>query len=350
MKRPELPEAEKFGALGPRLTAGVERQLHNRGFAVCPSFLPQAQVAAMRDAVARLHPPYEDLVQQFGIPVPAEAHPNGICKRDAFSKLRSMCLETWLTTAFLPPAVSFPYPEAVLNQSVMDGEVIEFSKRWFDTDDIVFHPGGTLVRYPRIDERGEVMGGGHAEPDDLHIDNFSLLPPTADRHYHQLFFWFYMEDVVPEQGPTRFWPTEVTADGLVSNYDNVEQAGPTPVGDRFEEGLPAGSLVIFTSATIHGRNAYMLKTGQRYIIKHTWGRADHTFEGQGTYVPGMGNPQLNELVRSLTPREREYFHYPPVGDPYYTDATLEKLELAYPGWDASGEYAAAAVAAKGARL
>ena len=94
MKRPELPEAEKFGALGPRLTAGVERQLHNRGFAVCPSFLPQAQVAAMRDAVARLHPPYEDLVQQFGIPVPAEAHPNGICKRDAFSKLRSMCLES----------------------------------------------------------------------------------------------------------------------------------------------------------------------------------------------------------------------------------------------------------------
>ena len=326
MKRPELPEAEKFGALGPRLTAGVERQLHNRGFAVCPSFLPQAQVAAMRDAVARLHPPYEDLVQQFGIPVPpAEALPNG-------------------------RSVAFPYPEAVLNQSVMDGEVIEFSKRWFDTDDIVFHPGGTLVRYPRIDERGEVMGGGHAEPDDLHIDNFSLLPPTADRHYHQLFFWFYMEDVVPEQGPTRFWPTEVTADSLVLNFDNVEQAGPTPVGDRFEEGLPAGSLVIFTSATIHGRNAYMLKTGQRYIIKHAWGRADHTFEGQGTYVPGMGNPQLNELVRSLTPREREYFHYPPVGDPYYTDATLEKLELAYPGWDASGEYAAAAVAAKGARL
>ena len=108
MKRPELPEAEKFGALGPRLTAGVERQLHNRGFAVCPSFLPQAQVAAMRDAVARLHPPYEDLVQQFGIPVPAEAHPNGICKRDAFSKLRSMCLETWLTTAFLPQLCRSP--------------------------------------------------------------------------------------------------------------------------------------------------------------------------------------------------------------------------------------------------
>ena len=107
--------------------------------------------------------------------------------------------------------MSFPYPEAVLNQSVMDGEVIEFSKRWFDTDDIVFHPGGTLVRYPRIDERGEVIGGGHAEPDDLHIDNFSLLPPTADRHYHQLFFWFYMEGRLDCRA--RAGPNPLLADG-----------------------------------------------------------------------------------------------------------------------------------------
>ena len=37
--------------------------------------------------------------------------------------------------------------------------------------------------------------------------------------------------------------------------------GPTAAGPAFESALPAGSLVIFTSGTIHGRNSFKVPHG-----------------------------------------------------------------------------------------
>ena len=52
----------------------------------------------------------------------------------------------------------------------------------------------------------------------MHIDNFSLLPPSADPAFGLLFFWFYLEDAPAEFGPTRFWPTTQV---LASRKQNV---------------------------------------------------------------------------------------------------------------------------------
>ena len=79
------------------------------------------------------------------------------------------------------------------------------------------------------------------------------------------------------------------------------------------------------------------------VLKHSWGRADSDWEGQGP----MGNigllsgrPEFKQMVRDISPQERTYLHFPPVGDDYYTPATLRELEMVYPGFDASGEYSA----------
>ena len=66
-------------------------------------------------------------------------------------------------------------------------------------------------------------------------------------------------------GPTRFWPTKQGGDGQVKSFDQQLYTGPTATGPAFECGLPAGSLVIFTSATIHGRNTFKVPYGQRYV-------------------------------------------------------------------------------------
>lgn len=66
-------------------------------------------------------------------------------------------------------------------------------------------------------------------------------------------------------GPTRFWPTKQGGDGQVKSFDQQLYTGPTATGPAFECGLPAGSLVIFTSSTIHGRNTFKVPYGQRYV-------------------------------------------------------------------------------------
>ena len=164
---------------------------------------------------------------------------------------------------------------------------------------------------------------------DQHIDNFSLLPPSADPSFGLLFFWFYIEDVPLEFGPTRFWPTSQGGNGSVKSFDQQLYEGPTATGPAFDSALPAGSLVIFTSGTIHGRNTFKVPYGQRYVLKHSWGRADADWEGQGP----MGNigllqgqPDFQRMVTDITPEQRRYLSFPAVGDDYYTPATLRELE------------------------
>ena len=58
--------------------------------------------------------------------------------------------------------------------------------------------------------------------------------------------------------------------------------------------------------------------------------------------PCPGNPSFAEFIGGLTPDLRPLFHFPPVGDGFYTASSLRAMEARYPGWDSSGEYEAAA--------
>ena len=96
--------------------------------------------------------------------------------------------------------------------------------------------------------------------------------------------------------------------GSIKSFDQQLYRGPTAVGPAFESALPAGSLVIFTSATIHGRNTFKVPAGQRYVLKHAWGRADHDWEGQGPMgsvgllagrpSPGRGCHYVKTLIQT----------------------------------------------------
>eukprot|EP01046_Picozoa_sp_COSAG06_P006769 COSAG06_NODE_322_length_17565_cov_152.607752_21_plen_132_part_00 len=63
---------------------------------------------------------------------------------------------------------------------------------------------------------------------DMHIDNFSLLPPSADPAFGLLFFWFYLEDAPAEFGPTRFWPTTQVLVGNKTSMSPQEKRSICP--------------------------------------------------------------------------------------------------------------------------
>jgi hypothetical protein len=119
-------------------------------------------------------------------------------------------------------------------------------------------------------------------------------------------------------------------------------ATPSPQSPLETDALSCHSLqhVIYGRAD-HSANDFTATEGQRYTWGVAFGRADSVFEGFRHYTHAAGNPHFRELVSALSPQERTLFRFPPVGDPAYTLEMLEALEERYPGFDNTGEYAAA---------
>ena len=180
----------------------------------------------------------------------------------------------------------FPYPEQVLNRAIVDREAIAFARRWLGTDRIQYRPGLGLVTYP----------GFRGNGDRAHIDNGnnSLLPPTLeDRGHSQIIFWFYLEDVDEDQAPTRFL---ATADG-----QDMRRAVPMVA--------PGGSVGIFHNYTWHAATDYTRPSGQRYVWKFAFGRADHYWEGTAHYTQVGEDPHFRAFIGGLGSRDRELFRF-----------------------------------------
>ena len=281
-----------------RLTdESVFSQLCNQGFCILPGYLPQKKVEILTAAVRLLHPawselPVEQLPPQGSLPVP---------------------------NAFPSQSTSFPFPQRCLNQAMMDPDAIALAKRWLGTDQICMRGSACSIRYP-----GFVDGTGR------HVDGFSMLPTkNTNRGYNHLKFWYYLSEVELDTAPTSFWPTQ------------WGEQGPYVVGGEQKVTGVAGSLIVFSIFTYHSRNNFTRPHGERYVFTVRWGRRDHPWEGQSEYVMSGNNPAFANFIGRLAPSNRELFHFPPIGHPYYTQHTLRHLADQYPGWDASGEYQAA---------
>ena len=231
-----------------RLTDDVFARLERDSFAVVPSFLPAGQLSEIAEAVRALHPPGGAAV---------DGNPSGA------------------------RSCAFPYPYDVLNTAILDPECVAFAKRWCGTDDVRYRSGGTLVRHggPEVEAAAAASSPAAAAAEkDCHVDNFSLLPPTEDRRHKQIFFWFLLNDCDEAGNPTRFYPSRARGDEPVADDEDADGDGPirphpglVRTGEDYLFTAPAGSLAIFTSHTLHGRNSFLRPNGARYVLTHRWG-------------------------------------------------------------------------------
>ncbi|MDA0841478.1 MAG: hypothetical protein O3B01_06110 [Planctomycetota bacterium] len=212
----------------------------------------------------------------------------------------------------------FPFEEPVLNNAAVNREAIQFSRKWFRTDDIHFRPRSCIARYP----------GFRWKSPNAHQDNGnnSLLPPSdSDRTHAQLWFWIHPEPVEEGQAALR----------LVAN----EHKGDISKAEALL--CPGGTLCIFHTHTWHSASDYIREDGQRYTWGFAFGHGDHCWEGVKHYTDVGNNPNFQNFIGNLNARDRELFRFPPAGHPYYTAQTLEALEKQYPGWNAGDEYSPA---------
>ena len=268
--------------MSPRLTAAHFDELSENGFVIIDRYIPDDQCAQMAAALRRILNPWDEV-------------------KDDPPKERTACHY-------------FPYSEQILNQSIVDWEAICFSQKWLGTTHVLYRPGISIVRYPGFKSRVR----------EAHIDNGnnSLLPVNGVREYGQISSWYFPEDVGPDNAPMRIVPREFGDDLSKCNYLTV----------------PGNTQMIFNTHIWHSATVFQGDEGQRYSVNRIYGRADHYWEGVHSYTNQGRNERIGRFIGTLTARERELFRFPPVGNPYYTDKTLELLEAQYPGWNARNEY------------
>lgn len=238
-------------------------------------------------------------------------------------------LKPWSEVKDDPPEqlqtfITWPTKSLWINRFVITNDVlVDFAQRYLQTAHIHLRTGTPFVRYPGCINFTEAECGRNS----IHIDNVnnSLLPECDDHIFGQVQFWCIMQDIGPGQAPLQLWP-----------YQDKERR----YEDSIKLAVPAGSLGIFTNFTYHSASPFTAAEGERYTWGGSFGRADHCWEGFKHYTDQAQNPHFQELVSSLTPRQREMLRFPPVGHRYYTEATLTNLAERYPGFDASGEYSA----------
>lgn len=238
-------------------------------------------------------------------------------KRQQCAAALRRALKPWDEVRDNPPRdrtamATFPYAEPVLNELILLPPVLEFARRVLRTPDIVYRAGVSLVRYPGF------LGEGQG----VHIDNGnnSLLPKSeSDPTYGQMTCWWHLEDVGEDQAPLHFIPIAHGRD--TTKYEKLV--------------VPGGTLCIFNTYIWHSASDYHRADGQRYSLGYMYGRTDHHWEGFRHYTNLGYHADFQRFIGSLTPSQRELFHFPPVGHPYYTPQTLAALEQQYPGWRAA---------------
>lgn len=88
----------------------------------------------------------------------------------------------------------------------------------------------------------------------------------------------------------------------------------------------------------HSSSMFQGDIGQRYTLTRIYGRADHPWEGVGSFTNRGSDPHWRAFISGLTARQRQYFRFPPPRHELYTATTLEALEEHYPGWNSLNEY------------
>ena len=272
---------------------------------------------------APLTPEHLDQFLQRGYVVIEDAYPEPLRAELAVAIRHD--LPPWEQTEAQPPEGRlgkevFPYEQQILNRFLVDPQLLGFVRRALQTDRIHFRYAHNWARYPLT---GASVKGSHVHRD--HGNN-SLLPPNADVRYGQVSTWYFPEAVGDDEAPMLIIPKEHGTD----------------VSQGIRLTVAAGTLMLFSTQLWHSATPFRAATGQRYSITRIYGRADHHWEGVG-FVTSLGsNEHFRAFIGGLTAAEREVFRFPAPGHPYYTPAALAALEVQYPGWNARGEYGAAA--------
>lgn len=279
----------------------VEHWLEH-GYAIVEGFLTAEELDAARSNLFELTPTWE----QFTAGRPAQD---------------GWLAETW-------NALEFPYEGDALNQVATHPDIHTFCADVLGTDQIFLAASVISAKY----------AGGTDFDQQLHTDygNNTLTFPREDGRYRQVLLIVYYSDVTPELGPTYVVSQRHTRDTPeLMRRQVLPRDEFAPIYDQeLPAVLRAGSAVLYAMHTFHRGSAIRAQEGARFSHHLSYRASDIAWVGHHTAWPRHGMlPAMSRFLTQATPQQREMIGFPAVGDPFWTEGTIERVEERYPGID-----------------
>lgn len=228
---------------------------------------------------------------------------------------------------------TFPYSGHALNSSTIHPDYVAFAERVLGTDRLMLSHG----------QLGGKYAGTRDFEQELHRDypNNTLAVPPPDSDILDLPMIVYYTEVTVDLSPTYVVSQELTRDLPLTPRSLSRTEYPEYYEREVPVTVPAGGAVIYSMNTFHRGSALRATEGLRFAQNIGLKRIDAPWTGQVTFQHEGGRPEMDAFLENATPRERELVGFPRVGDPYWTEVTLDGVEVRYPGMDMAAYRAAA---------
>jgi len=283
-------------------------EIWDRGFTVVENFLDAETLAAAQAALWDIYPTPE---AYFADP---EAHAK--FARSQFAGLRL-----------------FPYGSWALNRIPVYPDLLDAAERFLQTKEIDCYKIELWAKYS-----GAV---DYDQPHHRDYENHTIVVPRADGVMPQMTCFILLSDVTELDGPTKAVPIDKTRDLPIG-------INRTKLGEFFEDEVavtgPAGSILIYKTDVFHRGSDFKAPGRSRFVMPVDFKPRGWRWQGKLAWPDHATTQNWKDAMTAMTPRQRDVFGWPPVGDPYWNAQTLEGVGLRYPGLDLSPYAAAAGVA------
>ncbi len=214
-------------------------------------------------------------------------------------------------------------PQA-LNRVPVYPDLIDAAERFLQTKEIDCYKIELWAKY-----------SGAIDYDQFHhrdYGNHTIVVPRADGLMPQMTCFILLSDVTELDGPTKAVPLEYTRDIPIG-----QQA--MKMGELFEHEVavtgPAGSILIYKTDVFHRGSNFKGPGRSRFVMPVDFKARGWRWQGKLAWPDHANNPGWAEAMTWMTPRQRDLFGFPPVGDPYWNAQTLSDVQMRYPNMDLS---------------
>jgi len=282
-------------------------ELRERGFTVVEGFLGADELAAAQAALWLHHPRPEEY---FADP---SAHPD--LADGQFAGIRVGPLRSW-----------------DLNRLAFHPDLVDLAARFLGSDDLHLYNVELWAKY-----------GGAVDYDQVHhrdfVNHTLVVPDRRDPGRHMTSF-ILLSDVDDASGPTKvvpladgasrpYWPT-----GGDPDFAGGTGAAPGALADvEVSVTGPAGTLFTYRTDVLHRGSQITGAQRARFVLLADYEVWGDRWTGRVAWPARSLGPEWTEMIERASPRERELFGFPAVGDPYWTDQTIADVGLRYPSMD-----------------
>ncbi len=214
-----------------------------------------------------------------------------------------------------------PWSAWALNRLAFHPDLLDAAERFLGSSDLRLYKTELWAKY-----------SGSVDYDQaLHRDygNHSLVVPKVNAPT-QMTSFILLSDVTDQDGPTKVVPLDAGSGfGLVPRRLEMGEGADLEIPVLG----PAGTLFSYRTDVLHRGSSMTGERRARFTLLADYEVWGPRWTGKIAWADHALSESWTEMMERATPREREVFGFPSVGDPYWDRQTVADVGLRYPAMD-----------------